>query len=103
MLGVACIAYAKLGASWTQFTLLFLAPDLAMAGYFFGKRAGAVLYNSAHTYLAPGLLGVIAHFTGLPWLVAVSVIWIAHIGFDRCLGYGLKYETGFKDTHLNRL
>jgi hypothetical protein len=27
---------------------------------------------------------------------------LAHVGFDRMLGYGLKYGTGFGDTHLGR-
>jgi hypothetical protein len=34
-------------------------------------------------------------------VLALSLIWIAHIGFDRMLGFGLKYPTVFKDTHLN--
>jgi hypothetical protein len=28
------------------------------------------------------------------------LIWLAHIGADRGLGYGLKYATAFGDTHL---
>jgi hypothetical protein len=31
----------------------------------------------------------------------LSLIWTAHIGFDRLLGFGLKYSNRFKDTHLN--
>ena len=34
-------------------------------------------------------------------LVAVGTIWFVHLGADRALGYGLKYATGFGDTHLN--
>jgi hypothetical protein len=26
------------------------------------------------------------------------MIWLAHIGFDRALGYGLKYSSGFGVT-----
>jgi hypothetical protein len=33
----------------------------------------------------------------------VPLIWIGHIGFDRVLGYGLKYPTAFRDTHLGQL
>ena len=29
--------------------------------------------------------------------------YVAPLGMDRFLGYGLKYETGFKDTHLGNL
>ena len=31
------------------------------------------------------------------------MIWIAHIGMDRMLGFGLKYPTRFSDTHLQRV
>jgi hypothetical protein len=31
------------------------------------------------------------------------VIWIVRIGVDRALGYGRKYPSGFKDTHLQRV
>jgi hypothetical protein len=31
----------------------------------------------------------------------LSLIWAAHIGLDRMLGFGLQYPTRFKDTHLN--
>ena len=36
-------------------------------------------------------------------LVQIALIWITHIGVDRALGYGLKYPTAFKDTHLQRV
>jgi Domain of unknown function (DUF4260) len=36
-------------------------------------------------------------------MTQVGLIWLAHIGIDRVLGYGLKYPTGFKDTHLSRV
>jgi Domain of unknown function (DUF4260) len=35
--------------------------------------------------------------------MAVALIWFAHIGMDRTVGYGLKYPTSFKDTHLQRV
>lgn len=103
VLMAACVAYHKLGASWIEFAVLFLAPDISMIGYFFGKKLGAFSYNVAHTYLVPFLLGFIAYVANLPVLAPIAVIWIAHIGFDRLLGYGLKYETHFKDTHLGRV
>jgi hypothetical protein len=33
----------------------------------------------------------------------VALVWFAHIGLDRALGYGLEYDTGFHDTHLGRI
>lgn len=99
----ACIFYRELGASWLWFAGLFLAPDLLMIGYVFGKKAGARAYNAGHTYAAPFLLWLVVYLAHQPALFPVCVIWVAHIGFDRLIGFGLKYETGFKDTHLAKV
>ena len=96
-------AYAFIGGSWPHFALLLLAPDLAMIGYRFGSVAGAAAYNAAHTYLAPAALGAAGLALGAPTMQALALIWIAHIGLDRALGYGLKYSTRFGDTHLSRI
>jgi hypothetical protein len=99
----ACIVYAQLGASWWRFAALFLAPDLSMLGYMANAMVGATLYNLVHTYAAPFILFLGAYITHAPGLFAICAIWLAHIGFDRLLGYGLKYPTTFKDTHIGRL
>jgi len=95
--------YARYGRGWLFFALLFLAPDVAFLAYLAGPRVGAVVYNLLHTYAGPVLLGLIAIATGNETLLAIELIWLAHIGFDRFLGYGLKTEGGFKDTHLQRV
>ena len=95
--------YHVAGASWKLFLLLFLWPDLGMLGYLLGERIGATTYNLVHNEVLPILLAGIAierHWNG--WL-SFAFIWLAHIGFDRLLGYGLKYPTVFKDTHLQRV
>ena len=74
-----------------------------MLGYLAGKRAGAVCYNVAHSYLTPLGLGVVAYFAGWDLGVLLTLIWVAHIGADWAIGYGLKYASHFKDTHLNRV
>lgn len=99
----AAVAYHAVHASWIFFAVLFLAPDLAMIGYAFGLKVGAVSYNAAHSYIGPLLLGLVAYLAQAPGVYAYALMWTAHIGFDRLLGYGLKYETAFKDTHLNRV
>lgn len=38
-----------------------------------------------------------------PWITALGFLWLAHAGFDRMLGYGLKLRTGFQDTHPGRI
>ena len=42
-------------------------------------------------------------FLSTPGFLWVALIWTAHIGFDRMLGYGLKDVSGFKKTHLQRI
>lgn len=93
--------FARGGHSWMLFAALFLAPDLAFAGYLAGPRAGAAAYNLLHTYAGPILAAIVAVATGRPPVLAL--IWGAHVGFDRMLGYGLKYPTAFGDTHLGRI
>lgn len=97
---LAAFAYWHWGAGWGVFALLFLAPDLAMLGYLAGPRTGAIAYNLAHTHAGP--LACLAAGMALSWPAATQagLIWAAHVGFDRFLGYGLKYGAGFGFTHL---
>ena len=95
--------FVRMDGSWLWFAVLFLSPDVFMAGYLFNTRVGAVAYNLVHTYIGPiAMLGVL-WLVGREHLVWLPFIWTAHIGMDRLLGYGLKYETAFKDTHLQRV
>ena len=98
-----CILYQRSHGSWLWFSLLFLAPDFSMLGYLANKKMGAAIYNIAHTYTAPLLLRSVLSLSGQTSYVWLGLIWLAHIGFDRLLGYGLKYETAFKDTHCQRV
>jgi hypothetical protein len=99
----ACILYHQSQASWLWFAALFLAPDFFMLGYLANKKMGAAVYNLGHTYTLPLLLLLVLWLSGQTSYAWVSLIWLAHIGFDRMLGYGLKYETAFKDTHFQRV
>jgi hypothetical protein len=100
-LAVALLLYMRGDYSWRLFALLFLAPDLSLAGYLAGPRVGAAIYNALHSYVGPLVLAVVLLATGRS--AAVPLIWAAHIGFDRLLGYGLKYPSGFGDTHLGAI
>jgi hypothetical protein len=99
----ALAAYAYLGANGWLFVALLLAPDLSALGYLAGPRVGSVAYNLAHTYAWPALLLGIGFAAGAPLVLSLGWIWAAHIGMDRLVGYGLKYPTAFKDTHLGRV
>jgi hypothetical protein len=101
--GALAFYFAGLDEPWWLVPLLLLAPDLLMVGYAASSRVGAVLYDLAHSYPAPALLGAVATVADEPLWQGVALIWFAHIGMDRALGYGLKYETDFRDTHLGRI
>ncbi|HVO97417.1 MAG TPA: DUF4260 domain-containing protein [Bryobacteraceae bacterium] len=103
VLSVSLAAYHQLNGSWLWFFLLFLWPDLFMLGYLANVRLGAVSYNLAHTEVFPVMLGAAAVFEHWERTLLFCLIWLAHIAFDRMLGYGLKYPTFFKDTHLQRV
>ena len=103
MLAGSVLLYWTGGGSWWLFALLLLAPDLSMLGYLAGPRVGAVAYNVFHSYPLPAALGLVGLFVGAPLAVSVALVWFAHISMDRLMGYGLKYSTGFKDTHLQRI
>ncbi|MBO9643003.1 MAG: DUF4260 domain-containing protein [Pseudacidovorax sp.] len=106
LLVFAVLAYAQLApGQWGRFAALLLLPDLAMLGYLAGPAIGARAYNAAHSVVGPVLLAAAGFFlpaqAALLW--PLSAIWLAHIGLDRLLGYGLKYGRAFGHTHLGRL
>ena len=103
LLATSVLFYWVNGGSWVLFALLILAPDVSMLGYLLGTKVGAATYNLFHTYALPSGLAVFGVLAESPLVVSVALVWFAHIGMDRLLGYGLKYTSGFKDTHLNRV
>ena len=111
MLVLAATYFGVSGGGWALFALLFFAPDLSFLAYLAGPRVGAIAYNLAHTYASPATLLIVALVLSRrpgeqPVAITaavLSVIWVAHIGFDRTLGYGLKYPVAFEETHLGRI
>jgi hypothetical protein len=97
------VVYFDVGYGWLLLVVLILAPDLSMLGYLGGARVGALTYDLVHTYAGPVSLGVVGVLGEYETAVQIALVWLAHIGVDRMLGYGLKYPTGFKDTHLQRV
>lgn len=91
------------GAPWLHYALVFFVPDLAFLAYLAGPRIGAGVYNATHATIGPLLLVLFGLLTAEPLPGSLAMIWLAHIGFDRMLGYGLKYEAGFRFTHLGRI
>jgi hypothetical protein len=100
---LALIGYHLTAESWWMFLLLILVPDISFAGYLGGNRIGAICYNLAHSWIGPVTILAIAVLANNPLATQLGLIWAAHIGIDRALGYGLKHYSGFKDTHLGKI
>ncbi len=100
LFGLGTAVFAQSDLSWWLYAILFLAPDVGFAGYRAGPRIGALIYNALHTLMAPAVLAGLGFVGESALMLGLAGIWTAHIGFDRMLGYGLKYATGFADTHL---
>jgi hypothetical protein len=103
VLAASCMLYAHTQHRWGLFFVFFLLPDLSFAGYLAGPKIGAVTYNVVHSYSTPIALGILFYFLKIDAALPFLFIWTAHIGFDRALGYGLKYATGFGNTHLGMM
>ncbi|MGG3942999.1 DUF4260 domain-containing protein [Peribacillus psychrosaccharolyticus] len=87
---------------WIFFALLFV-PDCTMIGYMINKKIGASIYNTGHSFLLPLFLAGSYLCVSNDYLLMLSIIWAAHIFLDRLLGFGLKYEDSFNQTHIQRL
>ena len=103
LLAGSLIAYSATGQSWWLVPLTILLPDLLAAGYLGGTRLGARLYNLAHAAVLPAAVVGLGWWQGQSLAVALGLVWLAHIGADRLLGYGLKYDDNFQHTHLGQL
>ena len=97
------LLYGVWDGSWWVYAALFMAPDLSFLAYFGGPRFGAMMYNAAHSYMVPMALMTVGFAMAEPLVLSIAMIWLAHIGFDRALGYGLKDASGFTFTHLGRI
>jgi hypothetical protein len=103
VLVAALVLYFDSGFGWLLLLVLFLAPDLSLLGYVAGPAVGALTYDVVHTYAGPVALAVVGVVGDADTALQIALIWLAHIGADRFLGYGLKYPSGFKATHLQRV
>jgi hypothetical protein len=97
------LLFAGQHQKWWLYPALLLVPDIFMLGYLRDKKVGAFLYNIGHSYTLPALVIYSGWHRQHPMSIAIGLIWLGHIGWDRFFGYGLKYDSGFKDTHLGSL
>lgn len=95
--------FYNLGLSTWIWVVLFFLPDISMLGYLVNPRIGAFTYNLFHHKGIAIFLVATGYFLKMEVLIAVGILLFAYASFDRIWGYGLKYATGFKDTHLGSL
>jgi hypothetical protein len=99
----AAFLFWRQGGSWLIFAVFFLAPDLSFFAYLISPRVGAMAYNALHATLGPLALFALGFVLTAPLAETFAMIWLAHVGADRALSYGLKYSEAFNATHLGRI
>ncbi len=97
------LASLYLGHAWWLFLALLLVPDISMLGYAINNKWGAVCYNVVH-HQGVAVVAIMAGWlAGQPTVILAGLILLGHSAMDRALGYGLKYASGFHDTHLGKI
>ncbi|MBX9807379.1 MAG: DUF4260 domain-containing protein [Flavobacteriaceae bacterium] len=95
--------FNQLDYAWWWFLVLILVPDLSMIGYAFGNKFGAFLYNLFHHRAIAVMIYLAGIYSSNNLIQLTGIILFSHSSMDRMMGYGLKYETGFKFTHLGEI
>ncbi|MFK7813447.1 MAG: DUF4260 domain-containing protein [Maribacter sp.] len=103
MFGLGLYLFSLLPYQWWWFLILILAPDIGMIGYLFSNRTGALLYNLFHHKGLAIAIYLLGTYLSVPVVQLIGVILFAHSAMDRIMGYGLKYDKGFKYTHLGEI
>ncbi|HVH64274.1 MAG TPA: DUF4260 family protein [Candidatus Dormibacteraeota bacterium] len=90
-------------ASWWPLAVFAIAPDISLLiGASSGLQRGQLhpravpIYNAVHRFWVPAALAIVSALLQQPAWVAAGLAWIAHIGFDRSLGFGLRTPEGFQ-------
>ena len=103
LFGLALFLFSKLDYAWSWYALLFFAPDLSMLGYLANPRLGAWAYNLIHHKAVAVALYLLGYLLTVPGLMFAGTLLLGHSSLDRVLGYGLKHEDAFQNTHLGRI
>lgn len=103
MLILGIYLFSLLDYAWWWFLVLILTPDIGMLGYLFGDKIGAFSYNIFHHKGLAILVYLFGVFLVVPLCQLIGVILFSHAAMDRVFGYGLKYDKGFKYTHLGEI
>ncbi|MEC7262281.1 MAG: DUF4260 domain-containing protein [Bacteroidota bacterium] len=95
--------FNQLDYAWWWFLVLILAPDIGMIGYLFNNKIGALTYNLFHHKGLAILVYLAGAYFSIPLCQLIGIILFSHSALDRAMGYGLKYDKGFKFTHLGEI
>lgn len=95
---------------WWWYLIMFIGPDVSMLGYLAGNKLGAWSYNLFHhkgiallSCAMAFLLKLVFPLFDSDWIFVLGIVLFGHSSMDRVFGYGLKYENGFKFTHLGEI
>jgi len=103
LMGLGIFMFGILGYKWWWLPVLILTPDVSILGYLLGAKIGALCYNIVHHRAVAVLLYFVGAYFMLPIVQLIGTILFIHIAMDRIFGYGLKYDKGFKFTHLGEI
>lgn len=100
---IGVIGFIHFGGTEIQFLVFILAPDLSMVGYLRNPKTGAFIYNIVHHKATGIILFILGLMTSNQLLILSGIILFSHSSMDRSLGYGLKYNESFNNTHLGKI
>jgi len=100
---LAIFFYLGIELPWWVVLLIFFAPDISFGAYLLGPRVGSFGYNIVHIYAFGALFLACGLTMGIASIAGIGALWLAHSGFDRMLGYGLKSPEWFNVTHMGTI
>ena len=101
--GASLLAYIYLKGNLGLLIVFFMLPDISMVGYLKNKTMGSIVYNAVHNYALVLALIIAGFILNIKPLIFAGLILSLHICVDRFFGFGLKYRTGFEDTHMQKI
>tara|TARA_R110000796_G_scaffold37722_4_gene95383 strand:+ start:291638 stop:291997 length:360 start_codon:yes stop_codon:yes gene_type:complete len=103
MLILGIYFFSLLSYEWWWFLILLLTPDIGMLGYLFNPKIGSISYTIFHHKGVAIVIYLWGIYLSIPLCQLVGIILFSYAAMDRFFGYGLKYEKGFKYTHLGEI
>ncbi|MEN9692957.1 MAG: hypothetical protein RLZZ330_601 [Actinomycetota bacterium] len=103
LLLAATTSFVKTGQPLWWAAVIILLPDFLLTKRVKESKIGGRIYDITHTYPLPSFvmfIAVISDYEFVMPLTAITLLWFSHIGFDRLIGRGEKYDGAFVDKQL---